>query len=94
MQFDVAGLVVNMYDGRRGRIATSTLQAFKNHALGVLGVINLRAAITEAWRAHQTVFAYAPDSESARQYRQLARALDPSLPALPDDEPQEEVSRA
>ncbi|MER7015347.1 ParA family protein [Saccharopolyspora sp. NPDC000359] len=78
----VAGLVVNMYDSRRGRIATSTLNAFKAHPLGVLAVINQRAAITEAWRAKQTVLVYAPDSESAQQFRGLARAIDPRLPEL------------
>lgn len=82
VQLTIAGLVVTMYDARRGRIATSTLRSFKQHALGVLGVINQRAALTEAWRARQTVFRYAPDSESAQQYRDLARALDPSLPAV------------
>lgn len=78
----IAGLVVSTYDGRRGRIATSTLTAFREHPLGVLGVINQRAAITEAWRARQTVLTYAPDSESAAQFRELARAVDPTLPAV------------
>lgn len=87
VDLDVAGLVVNMFDGRRGRIATSTLEAFEAHPLGVLGVIKQRATIAEAWRAQQTVFAYAPDSESAQQYRELARAVDPTLPALPEVSP-------
>lgn len=83
----IAGLVVNSYDARRGRIATSTLRAFKNHSLGALGVINQRAAVTEAWRAKQTVFRYAPDSESAQQYRELARAVDPTLPTVSEVSP-------
>lgn len=80
VQLSIAGLVVNSYDARRGRIATSTLEAFQQHSLGVLGVINQRATLSEAWRAKQTVFRYAPDSESAQQYRDLARAVDPTLP--------------
>jgi len=80
VRLNIAGLVVNMYDARRGRIATSTLRAFQQHSLGVLGVINQRAVLAEAWRARKTIVSYAPDSDSAQQYRDLARALDSTLP--------------
>ena len=85
VQLSIGGLVVNMYDARRGRIATSTLNAFKSHPLGVLGVVSQRASLTEAWRAKQTVLRYAPESESAQQYRELARQVDTTLPALPTE---------
>lgn len=80
IQIDIAGLVVSTYDARRGRIATSTMAAFEQHPLGVLGVIHQRAALTEAWRARKHVLDYAPDSSSAAEFRALARALEPSLP--------------
>ena len=83
----IAGLVVNMYDARRGRIATTTLQAYREHRLPVLGVFGQRKEITEAWRAKQTVIQYAPDSRIATGYRQLVRTLDPTLPALPATSP-------
>lgn len=78
----IAGLVVNGYDARRGKIATSMLHAYREHTLDVLGVIPQRAALGEAWRAGQTVLDYAPRSDSAGHYRELARALNPSLPAV------------
>ncbi|MBM0279827.1 ParA family protein [Micromonospora tarensis] len=76
VQLDVAGLVVNLYDGRRGRIATSTLEAF--HAmegLDVLAVIGDRTAIRESWRLHAPVVEHAPGSDAAGWYRELAKTL-------------------
>lgn len=83
----IAGLVVNMYDARRGRIATTTLEAYRNHRLPVLGVFGQRKEITEAWRAKQTVIQYAPHSRIATGYRQLVRTLDPTLPAMTEASP-------
>lgn len=80
MTLTIAGLVVNMYDSRRGKIATTMLDAYREHPLDVLGVIYQRAVLGEAWRAGQTVLDYAPTSDSAQHYRDLARALDPTLP--------------
>ncbi len=79
VQLDVAGLVVNLYDGRRGRIATSTLAAFEAmDGLDVLGVIGDRTAIREAWRLHVPVIEHAPGSDAAGFYRDLAKRLDGS----------------
>lgn len=76
VQLNVAGLVVNLYDGRRGRIATSTLSAFQGmHGLPVLGVIGDRTAIREAWRLHVPVIEHAPDSIAASYYRDLAKQI-------------------
>jgi len=76
ISLDVAGLVVNLYDARRGRIATSTLQALQALAsLEVLAVIGDRTAIREAWRLHLPVVEHAPTSEAAGWYRDLAKRL-------------------
>uniref|UniRef100_UPI003F4929EA ParA family protein n=1 Tax=Nocardia sp. CA-095871 TaxID=3239971 RepID=UPI003F4929EA len=79
IQLEVAGLVVNLYDGRKGRIATSTLEAFQNHPLGVLSVFKDLAVVRESWRLHTTVIAHAPDSETANGFRALVGRLDPDL---------------
>ncbi|MFE3227631.1 ParA family protein [Nocardia sp. NPDC059228] len=79
IQLEIAGLIVNMYDGRRGGIATSTLAAFQKHQLDVLAVIKDKKEVREAWREHTTVFAYAPESATAENFRALAMRLDPTL---------------
>ncbi|MEV4241343.1 ParA family protein [Nocardia sp. NPDC049737] len=79
IQLDVAGLIVNLYDGRKGRIATSTLEAFQSHPLGVLAVFKDLKEVREAWRLHTTVIAHAPDSETAAGFRGLVGRLDPEL---------------
>lgn len=79
IQLDVAGLIVNLYDSRKGRIATSTLEAFQSHPLGVLAVFKDLKEVREAWRLHTTVIAHAPDSETAAGFRALAARLDPDL---------------
>lgn len=79
IRLDVAGLIVNLYDGRKGRIATSTMDAFQSHPLGVLAVFKDLKEVREAWRMHTTVIAHAPDSETANGFRQLAGRLDPEL---------------
>jgi chromosome partitioning protein len=77
LQIDVAGLVVNLYDARRGRIATSTLDAYRGmDGLEVLAVIGDRTAIREAWRLHRPVTEHASDSDAAGWYRDLAKQLD------------------
>ncbi|MFI7511451.1 ParA family protein [Micromonospora aurantiaca] len=76
VQLDVAGLVVNLYDGRRGRIATSTLDAYRAmEGLDVLAVIGDRTAIRESWRLHAPVVEHAPTSDAAGWYRDLAKTL-------------------
>lgn len=76
VRVDVAGLVVNLYDGRRGRIATSTLDAYRAmDGLDVLAVIGDRTAIRESWRLHAPVVEHAPSSDAAGWYRDLAKTL-------------------
>lgn len=73
---DVMGLVPSRVDVRGGGVVTSVLAAF--HGLGdppVLGEIRVRKEIREAWREHQTVIEYAPASEAAGWYRDLAKAV-------------------
>ncbi len=79
VDLDVAGLIVNLYDSRKGRIATSTLRAFENHPLEVLGVFKDLKEVREAWRLHTTVIDHAPDSDTAAGFRALAVRLDPEL---------------
>jgi len=74
IEVPVAGLVVNLYDARRGRVATSMLEAFQRRD-DVLAVIGDRKEIREGWRLKQPVIAHAPDSEPATWYRDLAKQL-------------------
>lgn len=72
---DVLGMIVSLYDPRRGRIVTSTLEAFR--ALGeppVLEVIPDLKEVREAWRAGRTVLDYAPDCEQSNRFRALAKS--------------------
>ena len=70
----IGGLVVNLYDGRRGRVATSTLEIFQQRD-DVLAVIGDRKEIREGWRLKQPVVTHAPDSEPAGWYRDLAKRI-------------------
>lgn len=79
IELEVAGMTVNLYDSRKGRIATTTLEAFENHPLGVLAVFKDLKEVRESWRMHTTVIAHAPDSETANGFRALAQRLDPEL---------------
>lgn len=74
IEVDVLGLVVNLYDARRGRIATSMLETFHRRD-DVLAVIHDRKEIREGWRLHQPVVDHAPDSEAAGWYRSLAKRV-------------------
>jgi chromosome partitioning protein len=70
------GLVVNMYDSRRGYIATSSLAQWQS--LGdppVVAVIPELKELREARRANQPIMDYAPGSVQARALRELARAI-------------------
>ncbi|MFD0366356.1 ParA family protein [Nocardia sp. GCM10030253] len=79
VEFEVAGMTVNMYDGRKGRIATSTLEAFQTHPIGVIGVFKDLKEVRESWRLRTTVLEHAPASETAIGFRKLADRLDPEL---------------
>lgn len=72
---EVLGMVVNLFDRRRGRVATTTLATLRDMPLPVLAVVNDRASIREAWRAGASVLEYAPDSDAAAAFRTLAKAL-------------------
>ncbi|MET1035215.1 MAG: ParA family protein [Arthrobacter sp.] len=72
---DLLGLVVNLFDKRKGRIVTSTLEALETMPVPILALIEDRAAIREAWRASLPVIEYAPDSTSAQAFRALAKQL-------------------
>lgn len=70
------GFLVNMYDSRKGYIATSSLDSWK--AIGeppVLGVIPERKDQREAVRLKQPLLIYAPDSEQAEVMRGIALAV-------------------
>lgn len=70
------GLVVNLYDARRGYIATSSLEHWRS--LGtppVVAVIHDLKEQREAGRLHQALLDYAPTSSQADIMRQLAREI-------------------
>lgn len=76
VDLDVLGLVPTRFDVRDGKIVTSTLQAFRE--LGepkVIAEIAKRKELREAWRAKLPVTEYAPDSEIAGWYRDLAEEV-------------------
>lgn len=76
VQISTLGLVVNLYDARRGFIATSSLEKWK--ALGdpaVLAVVPDRKEQREAVRLHRPLFAYSLECEQAFALRELARRL-------------------
>ncbi|WP_157255074.1 ParA family protein [Nonomuraea typhae] len=75
IQVEMIGLVVNLYDKRRGRIVTTTLDALRELPLPILAIIDDRSTIREAWRAHEPVAIYDPTSEAATWYGDLAKAL-------------------
>lgn len=73
---DYLGLIVNQYDGRRGFIATSSLEEWKAiKDPRVVGVIPDRAQQREAVRLKEPLLSYAPTSEQALNIRALAREI-------------------
>lgn len=76
VDMDVLGLVPSRFDVRDGAVVTSTLEAFRG--LGeppVIGEIRKRKEIREAWRERMSVIEYAPNSEAAGWYRELAKKV-------------------
>lgn len=71
------GLVVSLYDARRGRIVTSVMDALQARG-DVLAVIGDRREIREGWRLHAPVVEHAPESDAAGWYRDLATRLLPA----------------
>lgn len=74
LDIDYLGLVVNLYDSRRGYVATSSLDNWKS--LGdpkVLAVIGDLKEQREAVRKRMPLLSYAPQSDQAEAMRQVAR---------------------
>ncbi|MBT2608330.1 ParA family protein [Streptomyces sp. ISL-87] len=76
LDIDYLGLVVNLYDGRRGYIATSSLQAWMDiKDPRVVAVVPDLKEQREAVRMKQPLFVYAPKGDQAVALRALAREI-------------------
>ncbi|MBW5486339.1 ParA family protein [Streptomyces bambusae] len=76
LDIDYLGLVVNLYDGRRGYIATSSLQAWMDiKDPRVVAVVPDLKEQREAVRLKQPLFVYAPKGDQAVALRALAREI-------------------
>jgi chromosome partitioning protein len=76
LEIEYLGLVVNLYDSRRGYVATSSLQEWRN--IGdprVLAVIGDLKEQREAVRMRRPLLAYAPYSDQSELMRQIAREI-------------------
>lgn len=74
LDVEYLGLVVNLYDGRRGYVATSSLAEWRK--LGdppVLAVIGDLKEQREAVRKRRPLLSYSPRSDQAEAMRQIAR---------------------
>lgn len=74
LDIEYLGLVVNLYDSRRGYVATSSLDNWKS--LGdpkVLAVIGDLKEQREAVRKRMPLLSYAPTSDQAEAMRQVAK---------------------
>ncbi|MEU1826681.1 ParA family protein [Streptomyces abikoensis] len=73
IDIEYLGFVVNMYDSRRGFVATSSLNAWKE--IGdpdVVAVIHDQSEQRKAVRVKQPLLVYAPESEQAEAMRTIA----------------------
>ncbi|CAC36659.1 ParA family protein [Streptomyces sp. NRRL_B-16638] len=76
IEVDYLGIVVNLYDSRRGYIATSSLQGWVDiKDPRVVGLIGDRKEQKEAVRMKQPLLSYAPKSQQAIGMRALAREI-------------------
>lgn len=76
LDIDYLGLVVNLYDGRRGYIATSSLQAWMDiKDPRVVAVVPDLKEQREAVRVKQPLFVYSPKGDQAVALRALAREI-------------------
>ncbi|MEU9014210.1 ParA family protein [Streptomyces sp. NPDC048479] len=76
LEVDYLGIVVNLYDPRRGYIATSSLQAWMDiKDPRVVSVVGDLTEQRKAVRLKQPLLAYAPRSEQAVTMRALAREI-------------------
>ncbi|MFI5634880.1 ParA family protein [Streptomyces sp. NPDC051664] len=76
LEIEYLGLVVNLYDSRRGYVATSSLKEWRN--LGdprVLAVVGDLKEQREAVRKRMPLLAYAPHSDQSEIMRQIAREI-------------------
>ncbi|MGW2082765.1 ParA family protein [Streptomyces sp. NPDC001939] len=76
LDMDYLGLVVNLYDPRRGYIATSSLEGWMDiKDPRVVAIISERKEQKEAVRMKRALLAYAPKSQIAVGMRALAREI-------------------
>jgi chromosome partitioning protein len=76
LEIDYLGIVVNLYDSRRGYIATSSLQGWVDiKDPKVVGLISDLKEQKEAVRMKQPLLSYAPSSQQAVAMRALAREI-------------------
>ncbi|MEV5807207.1 ParA family protein [Streptomyces parvulus] len=76
VDIDYLGIVVNLYDSRRGYIATSSLQGWVDiKDPRVVGLIGDLKEQKEAVRMKQPLLSYAPRSQQAVGMRALAREI-------------------
>jgi chromosome partitioning protein len=76
VDIDYLGIVVNLYDSRRGYIATSSLQGWVDiKDPRVIGLIGDLKEQKEAVRVKQPLLAYKPQSQQAIGMRALAREV-------------------
>ncbi|MFE6667633.1 ParA family protein [Streptomyces sp. NPDC057697] len=76
VEIDYLGIVVNLYDSRRGYIATSSLQGWVDiKDPRVVGLIGDLKEQKEAVRMKRPLLAYAPRSQQAVAMRALAREV-------------------
>jgi chromosome partitioning protein len=70
------GLVVNLFDSRRGSVVTESLKNWRSlREPPVLAVIPDLKELREAAYKHQPLLEYMPDSDQAKVMRDLARTL-------------------
>ncbi|MGW2748452.1 ParA family protein [Streptomyces sp. NPDC001450] len=73
LELDYLGLVVNLYDSRRGYVATSSLDNWNSlEDQRVLAVIDDLKEQREAVRMKQALLSYAPESKQANAMRMIA----------------------
>lgn len=75
------GLVVSMLDRgaggqARSSLARSVIETFERLELPILATVPRGVPVTEAWRMGVPVGEYAPDTDHAAAYRELAEVLD------------------
>lgn len=76
LEIDYLGLVVNLYDARRGYVATSSLEHWQGlEEQQVLAVINDLKEQREAVRVQMPLLSYAPNSAQANIMRMIAMGV-------------------